>query len=142
MNRARILNQGRLGDLPRELAAERNESDPLPPMGLPPMGGSQGRTGSGQSLPTVFDQSSWGYLTFIADIEPKKIQDFTLRKFFLIQNKALVGSMFVGVGYIPTADNGLLLLPQTGYEPFRYPTNEIYVSASQDGVLGLLIYGV
>jgi hypothetical protein len=134
MNNARIIRRGNLGDLPRELAAERNEHEPLPPMGLPPMGGV--------SMPTNFDQSSWGYITFVADVEPKKIQDFTLRKFFLIQNKALVGTMYVGIGWTPTLANGLLLLPQTGYEPFRYPTNEIYVSASQDGVQGLLIYGV
>jgi len=140
-NFAQVLTHGRLGDLPQQLADERGEGSIPPPLGIAPQGGAYGREGNGGQAPVVFDQSQWSYITFVANIQPSLVQNSTLRKFLLIQNKNLTGTMYLGFGYQPTQINGLNLLPQTGYEPFRYPTNEIYVSASEDGVIGLLIYG-
>lgn len=137
----RVMAMNGLGDLPPEHSVPRGENEPLPPYGIPPRGGASGVLQDGSIAPTTFDQSDWNYITFNANIEPSKIQDFTLRKFLLIQNRNLVGTMYIGFGYIPTPLTGLVLLPQTGYEPFRYPTNEIYVTASQDGVVGLLLFG-
>lgn len=139
-------NQGyrrmNMGDLPEQLAQERNDGNlPPPPLGLPPNGGAQGVTQQRGNAPVSFDQSQWGFVTFRVGTEPLKIQDYMLRKFLLIQNKSLTGTIYVGFGYIPTALNALELLPQIGYEPFRYPTNEIYVVGTEPDIEGLLLFG-
>ena len=88
------------------------------------------------------NQSSWQFITFIAGPVPIKIQDFLYRKFLLIQNKSGAGTIFIGFGYQPTAGNGLVLPAGVAYEPYSYPTNEIWVASNGPAVEGLMIYGV
>lgn len=135
----------RLGELPPPVAplTRGGTLSVNPPVNLPPRGGAIAGTGE----PGVFhtlgaNQSVWQSVTFTADIAPKKIQDYILRKFLLIQNKSTIGTIYVGFGYIPNASNGLVLPPGISYEPFSYPVNEIYVTSDINGVSGLLIYGV
>jgi hypothetical protein len=114
-----------------------------PPVGRPPTGNTSAPTQvPGESRILGDNQSSWQFITFTAGTTPIKIQDDTYRKFFLIQNKSAVGTLYVGFGYQPNAGNGLVLPAGVGYEPFAYPINEIWVAASVAGVSGLLIYGV
>lgn len=144
-NPIRQYRGNHLGDLPMQNAAERGEAEPLAPFGLPPNGneyappqvGGQG----GQRLVNQ-NQSQWGFIVFEAGLTPIKVQDFTARKFMLIQNKSPTATIYLGFGYEPNALNGLVLTPGSAYEPFTYPTNEIYVTADEDGANGLLVYGV
>ena len=118
------------------------------PYGVPPPANdyiptSSGGIASGADLaraglgaPSLFQ-----VITFTADIQPKKIQDFTLRKYFLLQNKSNAGTIYIGFGYQPNANNGIVIPPGVAYEPLSFPVNEIWVSSDVDGTLGLLIFG-
>lgn len=132
-----------LGELPSTPLNENGALAVNAPLGRPPTGNQSAPTGvPGQARILGDNQSSWQNVTFNAGIAPIKIQDLTYRKFFLIQNKSAVGTLYVGFGYQPNAGNALVLPAGVGYEPFTYPINEIWVSASVAGVAGLLIFGV
>lgn len=142
-NRFRNQSIGRgLGDLPGRLANERGEVGAIDPYGLPPPASlvipAQGQAVQ-QTDPTL--QSSWASIQFVVDTVPIKIQDALARKFFLIQNRSGVATLAIGFGFQPTLDNGLILPPGVGYEPFRYPVNDIWVVADMAGASGILIYG-
>lgn len=123
---------GRVGELP-------DYGDiPPDPVGIPPPGEYQGTSVSGLSD----RQSQWNYIIFTVGLTAIKVQDYLLRKFFLIQNKSGANSILVGFGYIPDANTGLLLGAGVGFEPYSYPVNEIYVVATGAGTQGLIIYGV
>jgi hypothetical protein len=133
-----------LADLPGALSTERGESDQPAPFGQPPNASLYAPPSPGAAAVQRLDptlQSNWAAITFVAGLVPIRIQDFLARKFFLIQNKSGIGTIFVGFGYQPTVDNGLVLDPGVGYEPFRYPVNDIWVAASVAGTKGVLIYG-
>ena len=135
--------RGGMGELPSTALTENGALAVNPPVGRPPTGGMSAPTQiPGQSRMLGENQSNWQSLPFSVGATPIKIQDFTYRKFFLIQNKSVVGTLFVGFGYAPNAGNGLVLPAGVGYEPFAYPVNEIYVSSDGPTVDGLLIYGV
>jgi hypothetical protein len=114
----------------------------LPPFGMPPPGGSVAPDAQGILQPTQANQSNWQTIVFMAGLSVVKVQDFTYRKFFLIQNKSAVGTMYVGFGYEPNAGNGLELSPGVGYEPFNYPINDIWVLGTVANMQGFLIYGI
>lgn len=134
---------GNLGELPSTPLNENGALSVNPPIGRPPTGNQSAPTQvPGQSRILGDNQSSWQFITFTVDANPIKIQDLTYRKFFLIQNKSAVGTIYVGFGYNPNLGNGLVLPAGVGYEPFTYPINEIYVASSGPAVSGLLIYGV
>ena len=128
--------QGGLGNLP-----DYSGNGPKPPVGIPPTAGfSPAQTGQpNQALSDK--QSYWQSLPFIVGIEPIILQPWLLRKFFVIQNKDPANTLFVGFGWKPDSVNGLVLGPGVGYEPFSYPVNEIWVSASGANTNGLLITG-
>ncbi len=134
-----------LGELPETALQERGELGVSPAFGLPPRGDAfiPGPTGVPSSDTNLSEnQSVWQSIPFSVGLEPLKLQDFLLRKFLLIQNIDPVGTLYFGFGWIPTSNNALVLPPGTGYEPYRYPTNEIYVLSSVVGpTLGFLIYG-
>lgn len=134
---------GGLGELPSTPLNENGVLSVNPPVGKPPTGNMTAPTQvPGQSRVLGDNQSSWQFITFVAGVDAIKIQDLTYRKFFLIQNKSAAGTLYVGFGYQPNVSNGLVLPSGVGYEPFSYPINEIWVSASVPGVSGLLIFGV
>jgi hypothetical protein len=125
---------GGLGELPFDQPS-------LPPYGMPPPGGASAPDQSGVLQPTAANQSNWQTIVFNAGITVTKVQDFTYRKFFLIQNKSAAGTLYVGFGYEPTALNGLVLPAGVGYEPFSYPINDIWVLGTVANMSGILIYG-
>lgn len=132
-----------LGELPTTPLNENGALAVRPPFGRVPTGNQTAPTQvPGQARVLGDNQSSWQYITFTVDSSPIKLQDFTYRKFFLIQNKAAAGTLFVGFGYVPNEGNGLVLPAGIGYEPFTYPINEIYVASDGPTVSGLMIYGV
>lgn len=131
-----------LGELPSTALSEGGALAVRPPIGMVPIGNQSAPAGPGQMRQLGDNQSSWQFVTFEVGASPIKIQDFTYRKFFLIQNKSGVGTLFVGFGYTPNAGNGLVLPAGVGYEPFNYPVNEIYVASDGPVVSGLMIYGV
>lgn len=132
-----------LGELPSTPLNENGALLTRPPVGRPPTGNQSAPTQiPGQMKMLGDNQSSWQFITFIGRATPVKVQDFTYRKFFLIQNKSGAGTLFVGFGYAPNAGNGLVLPAGVGYEPFAYPVNEIFVASDGPDVEGLLIYGV
>ncbi len=131
-----------LGELPDTALAEGGTLALRPPIGRPPVGNQSAPQQSGGMRLLGDNQSSWQFVTFSVDATPIKIQDFTYRKFFLIQNKSGAGTLFVGFGYAPNQGNGLVLPAGVGYEPFNYPINEIWVASDGPVVSGLMIYGV
>lgn len=142
----RYIQRANLGDLPPEHAGLRNERDIRQAINIPPPGNAAGYNpitpdGGGQMM-VGENQSSWGSISFtVSDVEAIKIQDFLLRKFMLIQNNSAMGTLFVGFGWIPTANNSMVLEPGTGFEPYRYPINDIWVLASAPNTDGILIFG-
>lgn len=142
----RFFRNNGLGDLPRDHSRLRNEAELRPAVNLPPSGNSTAYNpvtpdGGGQVM-VGENQSSWGSISFtVSDVEAVKIQDFLLRKFMLIQNNSALGTLFVGFGWIPTPTNSLVLEPGTGFEPFRYPINDIWVLASAPNTDGILVFG-
>jgi hypothetical protein len=132
-----------LGELPSTPLSEGGAMALRPPIGRPPTGNQSAPTQQPGEFRLLGDnQSSWQFITFEVDANPIKIQDYTYRKFFLIQNKSGVGTLFVGFGYQPNQGNGLVLPAGVGYEPFAYPVNEIWVASDGPTVSGLMIYGV
>lgn len=132
-----------MGELPSTPLNENGALSVNAPIGRPPSGNLSAPTQiPGQSRILGDNQSSWQFVTFSVGATPIKIQDFTYRKFFLIQHKSAAGTLFVGFGYQPNASNGLVLLPGEGYEPFAYPVNEIWVASDGPTIQGLMIYGV
>ena len=135
-----------LGDLPPDLSRERRESPLKPPEYMPsgvgvPHAGAMAPTTNRQLVETAQNQSNWQSLNFTAGLAVVKIQDFLLRKFLLIQNRSTSGTIYIGFGWAPTPDNGLILPAGVSYEPYTYPTNEIYVLGSIADISGLLIFG-
>lgn len=132
-----------MGELPSTPLSEGGALAVRPPGGIPPFGGQSAPTQQPGQMRILGDnQSNWQFITFTAGPAPIKIQDSTYRKFFLIQNKSGVGTLFVGFGYQPNAGNSLVLPAGVGYEPFSYPINEIWVTSNGPAVDGILIYGV
>lgn len=145
MNRGRFFRgvPNGLGELPSTALTENGVLAVKGPMGRPPIGNSSAPTQTpGQMRELGDNQSSWQFITFKATPEPVKLQDMTYRKFFLIQNKSGVGTLYVGFGYKPNAGNGLVLPAGVGYEPFSYPINEIWISSDGPTIDGLMIFGV
>jgi hypothetical protein len=133
---------GGMGELPSTPLNDNGALAVNPPYGRPPTGNQSAPTQQGEMRLLGDNQSNWQFITFSVGSAPIKIQDFTYRKFFLIQNKSGAGTIFVGFGYSPNAGNGLVLPPGVGYEPYTYPVNEIYVASDGPLVDGLLIFGV
>ena len=136
----------RLGDLPRDFGRERGEYPLTPPDSRPagagvPAAGSMVPTASGTLASAAYNQSNWQSLNFTAGLSVIKIQDYLLRKFLLIQNRSTSGTIYIGFGWSPTPENGLVLPAGISYEPYTYPTNEIYVLGSVADISGLLIFG-
>jgi hypothetical protein len=132
-----------LGELPSTPLNENGALAVSPPIGRPPTGNLSAPTQvPGQARMLGDNQSSWQFITFTVGTTPIKLQDFTYRKFFLIQNKSGIGTLYVGFGWQPNAGNGLVLPGGIGYEPFAYPVNEIWVVSDGPTVDGLMIYGV
>lgn len=147
MNRGRFFRippaRNGLGELPSTPLNENGAMAVQPPYGRPPIGNlSAPSQVPGEMRQVGESQSSWAAITFFAKVAPTKIQDYTYRKFLVIQNKSAAGTLFVGFGWEPNESNGLVLPPGVGYEPFSYPTNEIYVTSDGPTVSGLMIYGV
>lgn len=128
-----------LGNLP-----VYDSGGPNPPIGVPPPAEYfQSSVGDAPVSRALGDrQSAWQSLPFVVGVTPIKIQEFLLRKFLLIQNKDGANTIYFGFGWKPDAGNGLILGPGVGFEPFSYPVNEIWVSASGPDTAGLLITGV
>lgn len=132
-----------LGELPTTALSEGGALSVRPPIGVPPTGNTSAPTQiPGQARILGDNQSSWQYITFNVGTAPIKIQDLTYRKFFLIQNKSALGTLYVGFGWQPTDGNGLVLPAGVGYEPFTYPINEIWVASSGPTISGLMLFGV
>ncbi len=132
-----------LGELPETALQERGELGVSPPFGLPPQASEGIPTIPGQapSASSGENQSNWQSIPFNVGTEVIVLQSFLIRKFLLIQNIDPAGTLYFGFGWVPSENNALVLPPGTGYEPYRYPTNEIYVVSSVAGTLGFLIYG-
>jgi len=132
-----------LGELPSTPLTENGVLAVNPPVGRPPTGNMSAPTQvPGQSRILGDNQSVWQYLTFNAKPQAVKLQDFTYRKFFLIQNNSAAGTLFVGFGWQPNAGNSLVLPAGVGYEPFTYPVNEIWIASDGPTISGLMLYGV
>lgn len=134
-----------LGELPTSALIERGEHGILPPVGVPPRGGDFAPASTPGAAPIEVAlserQSNWQAIVFTAGVTGIKVQDFTYRKFFLIQNKSAVGTLYVGFGYEPNALNGIVLPAGVGFEPYSYPINDIWVLGTVAGMNGVLIYG-
>jgi hypothetical protein len=138
------MQMGGLGDLQPSALAERGENGINPPLGYAPPANvgiptQPGGAPSNQTLP--FDQSNWQSIPFIVGTSVILLQPNLARKFLLLQNLSGTGSLFFGFGWTPSATNSLALPVGFGYEPFRYPTNEIYVVSDMGGTAGIIIYG-
>ena len=140
----RYFRGGGLGELPSTPLNENGALALRPPEGRPPQGGGSAPTQQpGEFKQLNENQSSWAFITFQVDgTTPIKLQADTYRKFWLIQNKSAAGTLYVGIGWVPNLGNGLVLPAGIGYEPFAYPTNEIWVLSDGPVVSGLMIYGV
>lgn len=125
-----------LGELPPDFTEVERATN------LPPLAGRKAPVRPGVMRELTDNQSSWAAISFQATTTPQKIQDFQYRKFFLLQNRSGVGTIYFGIGYVPTAENGLVLPAGVSYEPYTYPVNEIWVMSDGPTVSGLLIYGV
>ena len=130
-----------LGDLPETALMERGEYGVQPPYGQPPQGGSFTPSGDGGQAVLAQNQSNWQSIPFIVGLSVIRLQGQLARKFLLFQSLDAAGTIYVGFGWQPSPSNSLTLGPGVGYEPFSYPTNEIYVLGSLAAVTGLLIYG-
>lgn len=135
-----------MGELPQGLSEERGETwPPNAPVGFPPLGSEYVPTSSpvGGSVDTsrIGNASLWQVISFNAGTSPQKVQDVTARKYLLIQNKSTTGVLYVGFGYVPNENNGIVLLPGGFFEPLSYPVNEIWVIADMRNTNGILIYG-
>ncbi len=139
---ARQMQMGGLGDLQPTALAERGENGVNPPLGYAPPAsvGIPSQPGGPAAVP-VFDQSNWQSIPFTVGTSVILLQPFLLRKFLLLQNLSGTGSLFFGFGWQPSATNSLALPVGFGYEPFRYPTNEIYVVSDMGGTTGIMIFG-
>lgn len=133
----RYFRAGGLGNLP-----DFSNAGPKAPIGIPPPAEivAQMTGQSGRAISTD-NQSYWQSLPFVVGTEPVKLQGFLLRKFLVLQNKDGANTLYFGFGWKPDANNGLVLGPGVGYEPFSYPVNEIWVSASAANTAGLMITG-
>jgi len=132
-----------LGELPDTALDANGTMIQPPPFGRPPPGNAAAPTSTPGVQQMLGDkQSSWGFVSFVAGLQPVKIQDTLMRKFFLIQNLAAAGTIYVGFDYQPTSQNGLVLPAGIGYEPYSYPINSIWVAANAASVNGLLMFGV
>ena len=139
----RFFRGSGMGELPSTPLNENGVLQVNRPLSRPPQGGGFAPTQQpGEMRQLQNNQSSWQFITFEVDATPIKLQDMTFRKFWLIQNKSGAGTLFVGVGWVPNAGNGLVLPAGVGYEPFAYPINEIWVASDGPVVSGLMIYGV
>ena len=140
----RNQNLGRgLGELPDTPLSEGGALKLEPPINRPPQGNQSAPTQQPGTLRELaFNQSSWQFITFSAGTTPIKLQDFLYRKYLILQNKSGAGTLYFGFGWQPNPGNGLVLGPGVGFEPYGYPTNEIWVSASVAATEGLIIYGV
>lgn len=133
MNRAPFFNGG-MGEIPQDARFDIPEA---PHFGKPP---HLARSKGGAALSDKM--SSWSIIPITAGLNVIKLQEYTLRKFMLIQNLDAVGTLFFGFGWSPSLNFSLRIGPGEGYEPFAYPTNEIYVLGSAASVSGVLIVGV
>ena len=123
---------------------QRGEAGISPAIGLPPQASESIPSAPGtpnQSVAMSDRQSNWQSIPFVVGTDPVKLQDFLLRKFLLLQNLSGAGTLLFGFGWQPTLFNALVLPVGFGYEPFAYPTNEIWVAATAAGTQGLIIYG-
>jgi hypothetical protein len=137
----RTGNDG-LGELPETALRERGELGINSPFGFPPAGDQYIPSAPGQPAFSVGEnQSNWQSIPFTVGTDAVKLDDFRLRKFLVIQNLSGAGTLLFGFGWTPSLFNALVLPPGVGYEPFRYPTNEIWVAATAAGTQGLLIFG-
>lgn len=137
-----------LGELPQELSRLRGETyPPQSPYGLPPPASDYVATSAGEiAKPSeTLDgsrSSLFQVITFVAQPSAQKIQDNTLRKYFLIQNKSNSGTIYLGFGYQPDVNNGIVLPPGVAYEPYSFPINDVWVSSDVPNTIGILIYGI
>lgn len=140
----RVPTQG-LNELPDSALLERGEYGIAPPLGVPPRAADYAPSSTPGRPPVDVSlserQSNWQAIVFTAGTTAIKVQDFTYRKFFLIQNKSAVGTLYVGFGYEPNALNGIVLPAGVGFEPYSYPINDIWVLGTVAGMNGVLIYG-
>lgn len=134
-----------LGELPDPSQIERGEYGARAPIGMPPPGGGFAPSAIPGEAPIPVGlsdrQSLWQTIVFTAGTTVIKVQDFTYRKFFLIQNKSAAGTLYVGFGYEPNALNGVVLPAGVGFEPYSYPINDIWVIGTVANMSGVLIYG-
>lgn len=132
-----------LGELQADQAAERGEFGVRPSFGLPPAGNVQAPAAGtqGMNIAVSNDQSSWAPVQFTVGTTAVRVQEALFRKFLLLMNKDGAETLYFGFGWVPTVTNGLPLTAGQGFEPFRYPINEIWVLASAANVTGLIIYG-
>lgn len=135
-----------MGELPGELSQQRGEGyPPAAPIGIPPRAGDYAPSVDPSRNPVNVAlserQSLWQTIVFTAGTSVIKVQDFTMRKFFLIQNKSAAGTLYVGFGYEPTPGNSIELPAGVGFEPFSYPINDIWVVGTVANMPGVLIYG-
>ncbi len=131
-----------LGDLPETALGERGELGERLPYGIPPASNQTAPTGRGSEMGAMaWNQSNWQTVPFTVGTEPVRIQEYLLRKFFLVQNTSALGTLYIGFGFIPNAANSLQIGPGLGYEPFVYPINEIWMVSDQAGTTGFMIYG-
>ena len=132
-----------LGELPSTPLDDNGALALNPPIGRPPNGrdyAALASPGAG-SVALSANQSFWQSVIFTVGTTPLKIQDSLARKFLLIQNNSAANTIYVGFGWQPTALNSLVLQAGFGYEPFAYPVNEIWVTGSAAGSVGVMIFG-
>ncbi len=67
------------------------------------------------------------------------IRPAEFRTYFLIQNTAGAGIIYIGFGQSPTPGSALQIAPGGYYEPYQVPQNDIYIFGNVAAVTGILL---
>lgn len=153
--------QGRLGDLPGDLGSppgrpsnDRTGFDTTGTRSSPSGQSSAAIQGTltdpraqiySRLLELAF-KAVWGKVTIVpqpfnaSNVAVLQIRPQEERTYFLVQNNS-GSTMYIGIGYEPTANTGVQLPPGGVYEPLKIPQNEIYVLGSTPaGQAGVVLY--
>ncbi|MFA7334733.1 MAG: hypothetical protein AB7Q37_18735 [Pyrinomonadaceae bacterium] len=94
-----------------------------------------------QLLAAARGQSSFLTVPFTAGLLGTLARAQEKRSYFFIQNTSAVGDLYVGFGTPPIPGSALVLTPGAAFEPFRVPTNDIFVQGTAPNMVGILLIG-
>ena len=150
------MNENQLGDLPDDIGTDHNQLIDVPggvPVGVDPVrsqapgqkrimvpGWMQAALNA--LVPHLFGSVRFTARPFVVGTDSIELSGGKpSRRYLLIQNLSPVGSLFLNFDNEASATNGVILIANAAYEPFRVPKNSINVAGSVAGINGFIIEG-